>query len=83
MSLRKLGGSLPPNRPVAILYNAYSKRVGRKTVGHFTFPIVKNTLLVIPKRVIHSSKYWSLDCSGYVVMFNIDFLFKTMPFPGS
>jgi len=78
--IKELGGIVPPNRQSQYYIAFIQKGSGEKTVGHFTFPIVKNTLLVIPKRVIHSSKYWSLHCSGYVVMFNIDF-FLNNAFP--
>src|SRR5882757_6117769 len=78
--IKELGGNVPPNRQSLYYITLIQKGSGEKTVGHFTFPIIKNTLLIIPKRVIHSSKYWSLNCSGYVIMFNVDF-FLNNAFP--
>jgi AraC-like DNA-binding protein len=52
----------------------------RKWVGMFNFPITDNTLVLIPQRVIHSTLYESLQCTGYVLNFNIDF-FLNNAFP--
>jgi hypothetical protein len=38
------------------------------------------SLVIIPKRTIHSTLYESQQCSGYVLTFNIDFfLHQTFP----
>ena len=45
--------------------------------GMHTFHATKNTLLVVPPRVITSSKDWSLDMEGYIVLFNLDFFLQS------
>jgi AraC family transcriptional activator of pobA len=76
----KLNGVVPPNRQSMYYITFFKKGVARKTVGMFNFEIKKNTLLLIPRRVIHSTLYESLQCSGYVLNFNIDF-FLNNAFP--
>jgi AraC family transcriptional activator of pobA len=41
--------------------------------GIYKFTARKNTLFVIPSRVISSSKDWAIDTQGYVILFNMDF----------
>jgi AraC-like DNA-binding protein len=53
---------------------------GRKRVGMFDFPIKDSTLVIIPKRTIHSTLYECEQCSGFVLGFNIDF-FLHQAFP--
>ncbi len=55
--ISELGGNVPPNRQSHYYIAFIQNGSGEKTVGSFTFPIVKNTLLVIPKRVNNYSKY--------------------------
>ncbi len=69
-------GVIPPIRQSQFFIVLIKKGTGEKTIGYFTFPIQKNTVFVIPKRVTHSSKYWSTDCSGYWLSFNIEFFLQ-------
>jgi AraC family transcriptional activator of pobA len=50
---------------------------GQKNIGDFSFPIKNNTLFFIPSRTIHSSTYHSLQCSGYLLLFDVSFYLKT------
>jgi AraC family transcriptional activator of pobA len=76
----RLNGVVPPNRQ-SMYYITFFRRVsGQKSVGMYNFPITNNTLLLVPQRVIHSTLYESLQCSGYVLNFNIDF-FLNNAFP--
>jgi AraC family transcriptional activator of pobA len=74
--VRGVQGIIPPNRQSQSFIVLVHKGSGEKTIGHFSFPIHKNMLFIIPQRVVHSSKYWSLDCSGYIVSFNIGFFLQ-------
>ncbi|HEV2479485.1 MAG TPA: AraC family transcriptional regulator [Puia sp.] len=76
----RLGGVVPPNRQSMYYITFFLKGEARKSVGMFNFEITKNTLVLIPRRVIHSTLYDSLHCSGYVLNFNIDF-FLNNAFP--
>ena len=76
----KLNGVVPPNRQSMYYITFFRKVKGRKSVGMYNFDIANNTLLLIPQRVIHSTLYESLQGSGYVLNFNIDF-FLNNAFP--
>jgi AraC family transcriptional regulator, transcriptional activator of pobA len=75
-----LNGVVPPNRQSMYYITLFKKVSGRKRVGMYNFPITNNTLLLIPQRVIHSTQYGSVQCSGYVLNFNIEF-FLNNAFP--
>ena len=78
--VKGLNGIVPPSRQSQYFITLIKKGTGEKSVGHFTFPIGKNLLMVIPKSATQSSRYWSLDCKGYVLSFNLDFfLQKSFP----
>ncbi len=74
--VKELKGEVPPNRMSQYFITLIKTGSGRKSIGHFEFPIKKNTLMVIPKRVMHASSYWSTRCSGFVLSFNIDFFLQ-------
>ena len=74
--VKELKGEVPPNRQSQYFITLVKAGSGRKSIGHFEFPIQKNTLMVIPKRVMHSSSYWSMRCSGFVLSFNVDFFLQ-------
>jgi len=76
----KLNGIVPPNQQSMYYVTLFKTGAARKWVGMFNFPIKDNTLVLIPQRVIHSTLYESLQCSGYVLNFNIDF-FLNNAFP--
>jgi len=78
--ISELEGVVPPSRLSQYYITLIKKGSGQKSIGHFNFTIGNNTLLCIPKRVMHSSQYWSLRCSGYVLSFDIDF-FTQKAFP--
>jgi AraC family transcriptional regulator, transcriptional activator of pobA len=74
--VKGLNGIVPPSRQSQYFITLIKKGTGEKSVGHFTFPIGKNLLMVIPKSATQSSRYWSLDCTGYVLSFNLDFFLQ-------
>jgi AraC-like DNA-binding protein len=76
----KLNGVVPPNRQSMYYITFFRKVSGQKSVGMYNFRITKDTLLLIPQRVIHSTLYDSLQGSGFVLNFNIDF-FLNNAFP--
>ena len=69
-------GIIPPYRQSQFSIVLIKKGNGGKTIGHLSFPIKKNTLFVVPEKVPHSSKYNSLDSSGYMLSFDMRLLFK-------
>jgi AraC family transcriptional regulator, transcriptional activator of pobA len=73
-------GIVPPSRQTSYWITLVKKGSGEKSIGLFTFPIEDNSLFIIPKKVIHSSKYLPTECSGYGLIFNIEFfLDKVFP----
>jgi AraC family transcriptional regulator, transcriptional activator of pobA len=72
----ELNGIVPPTRYSQYFVTLIKTGDGQKTIGNYTFPIQKNTLLCIPKRVMHSSNYGSVQRSGYVLCFNLDFFLQ-------
>jgi AraC family transcriptional activator of pobA len=70
------GGVVPANRQSQFFIVLVKEGTGEKTIGHLRFPIQKNTLMVIPQKVAHSSKYSSLKASGYMLSFDIGFFFR-------
>ena len=75
-----LNGRVPPNRQSMYYIMLFKHCAGRKRVGMFDFSIKDSTLVIIPKRTIHSTLYECEECSGYVLGFNIDF-FLHQAFP--
>lgn len=69
--------SNPPNRWSYYRIAFIKKGSGMLMTGMHTFHATKNTLLVVPPRVITSSKDWSLDMEGYIVLFNLDFFLQS------
>ncbi|MBV8251390.1 MAG: AraC family transcriptional regulator [Chitinophaga sp.] len=78
--IRELEGVVPPNKQAQYCIIYVKKGEGEKSVGNFSFSFKGNTLLIIPKNVIHSTRYWDLECSGYILLFNSDF-FLNNAFP--
>lgn len=72
--------TVPPSRQSHYWIVFVKKGHGEKSIGSFTFPVKEQTLYIVPKRVLHSSKNWSADTCGYVLLFNIDF-FLNSAFP--
>jgi AraC family transcriptional activator of pobA len=68
----KFNGVLPPSCQTPYWFTLVKKGSGINSIGHFTFPIQDHTLFVVPKRMIHSSRYLSTECSGYVMCFDVD-----------
>ena len=66
----------PPNRWSYFRIGLLTQGEGEMINGIYKFKAKKNTLAVIPSRMISSSKNWSLDAKGYVLLFNIDFFLQ-------
>ena len=44
--------------------------------GMYKFKGFKNTLIIIPARMINTSTNWATDTAGYLVVFNLDFFLQ-------
>ena len=74
--LRDTNRSVPPNRWSYYRIGLTTKGSGDYITGIYNYKAIKNTLIVIPPRVITSSKNWTLDTSGYFALFNIDYFLQ-------
>lgn len=70
-------GVLPPCRQAPYWLTLVRKGAGETKIGNEFFPIEDYTLFIVPGRTVHSSKYWSTDCSGYLLSFTADFLLNS------
>ena len=78
--LRALDNVVPPNRQSVYYVTFFKQGKAEKTVGAYQFPLVDDTLFVVPQNVIHSTLYATKACSGYILNFNIQF-FLDKAFP--
>ncbi|MES1218428.1 MAG: hypothetical protein ABUT20_23175, partial [Bacteroidota bacterium] len=76
--IQALEGVVPPTRLSQFFVTLVKKGDGEKTIGHFTFPLQQNMIFVIPQRVMHASRYWSVDCRGYWLSFNLEFFLQNI-----
>ena len=72
----ELNGIVPPTRFSQYFVTLVKAGEGLKTIGHYSFGLEKNTLFCIPRRVMHATQYSSLNCTGYVLCFNLDFFLQ-------
>ena len=75
--LKGTSRSIPPNRWSYYRIGLIKEGSGDFTTGIYKYKALKNTLVVIPSRVITSSKNWSLDMLGYIMLFNMDFFLQS------
>ena len=74
--LRNSKRNEPPNRWSYHRIGLITAGEGDLKTGIFRFKAQKNTLVVVPSRVISSSKNWSSDSKGYILLFNMDFFLE-------
>ena len=68
--------AIPPNRWSYYRICLVKQGDGHFLTGIYKFKASRNTLVVIPSRIITSSRNWSLDLKGYVVLFNLNFFLQ-------
>jgi AraC-like DNA-binding protein len=74
--LRDSNKIIPPNRWSLYRIGLVENGSGEFVTGMYKFKASKNTLVVIPSRVITSSRNWTADTVGSFVLFNLDFLLQ-------
>jgi AraC family transcriptional regulator, transcriptional activator of pobA len=67
---------VPPNRWSYYRILFFREGEANFLTGIYKFKAQKNTLIVMPSRVITSSQNWSLDIKGYVILFNLNFFLQ-------
>jgi AraC family transcriptional regulator, transcriptional activator of pobA len=66
----------PPNRWSYNRIGILTGGEGELTTGIYKFKAVKNTLVIIPSRMISSSKNWTMNTRGFILLFNADFFLQ-------
>jgi len=74
--LRNSRRNEPPNRWSYHRIGLIREGEGNVKTGIFSFKAKKNTLVVVPSRVISSSSNWTPDTKGYILLFNMDFFLE-------
>ena len=74
--LRNSRRNEPPNRWSYHRIGLLTEGGGDVKTGIFSYKAIKNTLAVVPSRVISSSSNWSPDTRGYVLLFNMEFFLE-------
>jgi AraC family transcriptional regulator, transcriptional activator of pobA len=74
--LRNSRREAPPNRWSYHRIGFVKQGEAELKTGIFKFRALKNTLVIVPSRVISSSKDWSDDSEGYILLFNLDFFLE-------
>jgi AraC-like DNA-binding protein len=74
--LRNSKMSSPPHRWSYFRIGLLTQGEGELISGMYKFRARKNTVVIIPSRVISSSKNWTADVKGYVLLFNLDFFMQ-------
>jgi AraC family transcriptional regulator, transcriptional activator of pobA len=68
--------AIPPNRWSYYRIGLLQQGSVDFLTGIYKFKAGKNTLVVMPSRIITSSKNWSLDVKGYIILFNLNFFLQ-------
>jgi len=74
--LRDSKRSAPPTRWSYYRIGLITEGEGDVKTGIFSFKANKNTLGVVPSRVISSSENWTPETRGYILLFNLDFFLE-------
>jgi AraC-like DNA-binding protein len=74
--LRNSRMSAPPHRWSYYRVCFLKQGEGEMVTGIYRFKAVKNIFFVIPSRVIVSTKNWTPDSKGFVLLFNLDFFLQ-------
>jgi AraC family transcriptional regulator, transcriptional activator of pobA len=70
-----VGNRIPPNRWSYYRLGLVKKGTADYVVGIYKFQAKKNTLVIIPPRVINTSS-WHPESEGYLILFNLDFFLQ-------
>lgn len=74
--MRVAGIVIPPNKWSYYRIGLFKEGSGEFITGIYKFKALKNTLVVVPARMITSSKNWTPDTKGYLVLFNMEFFLQ-------
>lgn len=75
--IKETGNNIAPNRWSYHRLALITKGAVHYTCGIYKFRADKNTLIVIPARVVTTSK-WTDGTDGYIILFNLDFFLQNL-----
>jgi AraC family transcriptional activator of pobA len=75
--VERIGDQVPPNKWSHYRLGLIREGSADYSCGIYKFKIEKDTLLIIPPRVVSSSSGWTADCKGYFLLFNVDFFLQS------
>ena len=76
----RINKRVPPNRWSFNRIGIIMQGSGEFHTGTYRFPARKNTLVIVPARLMTSSRNWSDDVKGMLALFNLQFLRKSAPY---
>lgn len=71
-----IGREIPPHKWSYYRIGLVKQGSPEYTAGLYKFTAKKNTLIIIPARVVNTTSNWTPDCKGYLVVFNADFFLQ-------
>ncbi|MFL5739804.1 MAG: helix-turn-helix domain-containing protein [Flavisolibacter sp.] len=74
--VRRLGGTIPPHKWSHSRIGLIKQGSADYACGIYKFKATKNTLVIIPPRVVNSSTNWTENTKGYFLLFNPDFFLQ-------
>jgi AraC family transcriptional activator of pobA len=74
--IEKVGNRIPPHKWSNYRIALLKEGAADYTCGIYKFKATKNTLVMVPPRVVNSSSNWTADAKGYFLMFNLDFFLQ-------
>jgi AraC family transcriptional regulator, transcriptional activator of pobA len=77
----RINTSVPPNKWSFHRIGIITQGTGEFQTGLYKIPAKKNTLVVVPARVMTASRKWTPDVEGLLLLFNSNFLLRqSFPF---
>jgi len=73
--IKTIGPRIPPHKWSYYRLGLVKQGNADFVCGMYKFKATKNTLVIIPARVVNTSN-WSPDSNGYVLLFNLDFFLQ-------
>jgi len=72
----RVSKTVPPNRWSFHRIGIITQGNGEFQTGIYRFPAKKNTLVIVPARVMTASRNWTPDVKGLLILFNLEFLIR-------
>lgn len=74
--ITRIGNHVAPHKWSYYRIGLFTQGSAEYTCGIYKFKAAKNTLIMIPARIINTNNNWSADTAGFLVVFNLDFFLQ-------